>query len=56
MNDPDLKEEIQTINHDDIFKDLASQVKASKVWSKIMDDRKVILGRKDKNEINTLEK
>ena len=48
VNHPDLKEEIPTITYNDIFKDLASQVKAAKVWSKIMSVRKVMQGLKNK--------
>ena len=48
INHPDLKEEIQTITYDDLFKDRASQVKATKVGSTKISVRKLILGLKNK--------
>ena len=43
---PDLKVEIKTVKYEDIFKDLPIQIKAVKVWRKIMEIRKIKLGLK----------
>jgi hypothetical protein len=43
LNHPDLEQEIVTIKPNDIFNDLASQVKAVKVWKKILEVRKIQL-------------
>ena len=43
LNHPDLQQEITTIKLNDIFSDLASQVKAVKVWKKILEVRKMKL-------------
>ena len=44
LNHPELKSEIPTIKYDDIFNDIESQVKAVKVWKKIMNIRRIKLG------------
>ena len=46
INHPELILDIQTIKYDDIFKDLQSQIRAIKVWRKIMSVRKIKLGIK----------
>ena len=43
LNHPDLEQEIGTIQMSDIFNDLASQIKAVKVWKKILEVRKIKL-------------
>ena len=44
VNHPDLQAIIKTIKYDDIYQDLSSQVKAIKVWKKILSVRKIKLG------------
>ena len=46
LNHPHLKEIVKTIKYDDIFGPLPAQVKAVKVWKRILSVRKVELGRK----------
>lgn len=46
VNHPDLQAVIKTIKYDDIYQDLSSQVKATKVWKKIISVRKIELGLK----------
>ena len=43
---PDLKTVIKTVKYGDIFKELPTQIKAVKVWRKIMNIRKIKLGLK----------
>ena len=44
---PDLEQSISEIRYDDIFGDLDSQVKAIKVWKKIVSVRKIHLKKKN---------
>ena len=41
VNHPELKSDIKSIKYDDIFQNLSSQVKAIKVWKKILSVRKI---------------
>ena len=50
MNQPDIKEDIQPINDDEICKDLASLGNAAKLNSRILSVRKVMLDNKDKKK------
>ena len=43
QNHPQLKNEIDTIAYDDIFKDLSKQVRAARVWRKIWTVRNIEL-------------
>ena len=43
VNHPEVGPEVQQIKYDDIFSDLASQVKAVKIWKKILNVRKLQL-------------
>ena len=46
IHHPELKTEIDSIEYEDIFKSLSSQIRAVKVWKKLLFVRKVKLGIK----------